>query len=1153
MLPVILREMIAASHDPWKLARDACGGGRRWVFGASLRAHYSGLNWRAIMAIRYPERTGFRRAFLGGAVAALLFSIGASAGQLPGDDRPSMTARSSAPAPVRAAPGPAADPLTITSRTAAPDADGRYLTIVRFTGQSLASYDGGVPGLAATTPRATGAARLDARSPEALAYIQHLEQQQAAHAAAISRLLGRRIELEHQYLGALNGAAVRLTLEEARLVRDLAFVVGVHLDELRELQTDVGPEHIGAPSIWNGQTTDLVATRGEGIIVGVIDTGINFSHPSFAATDADGYAHTNPYGAGVYLGWCATNPGFCNEKVIAAYGFNPVGGNPTDDNNHGSHVASTAAGNKHVADFDVGGDNYQLEISGVAPRANIVAYRVCAPSCPNTASMMAIESAILTDQVDVLNYSISGNDFPWDDPVDLAFLDAFNAGIFVAASAGNAGPGASTVAKTGPWNASVAASTHRRAIGNTLDVTGPGSPAALQQVLAVPGEGTLIASDITGTLRFNEANPLGCTAHPSGFFTGTIALVSRGGCNFSVKVNNAVAAGATEVVVFNSVGGSAIVMGGLSGTPAAVMIDNQSGGALRDYVLANPGTTIRVNAGTSLVENTDWEDIIAGFSSRGPSQYDLLAPTFTAPGVNILAAGFDGADAYAFLQGTSMASPHAAGAAALVKALRPSWSPAEIRSALALTAVSDVLAKEDGLTAADPFDQGSGLLNLAALGHAGLVMNETGANFLAANPALGGDPRSLNIPHLVDQNCQGACSFQRTFRSVFPITVDYLVEASAPTGINVTVTPSDFSLGAGASISLTFEVSVDEGVALIDDWNFGEVRILPQSFTPAPTSLPLAVIPRLSLPQIDVIPGSVTAVSPLGSGPVEVAVEIHNLGGEDLVWQIEEGAAVDVAIWDQPVNGTGGIVSDFFIGSDAGAYSASDFLLQHETGITRIFAAGFDNTNTLATQPAINWHVYADAGGVPAGHPEDGTAGASALWTYSAATNAAGVDITDNNITLALPAAGQTLNLPAGTYWLSVFPSYDVTGAGGARWNWYQAAQVGAPTQLISPDVFGVANWTSLSALGVTFSDTAFTLTASETCGGSWMSSNTSSGSVGTVDFEEIILTLDPSGLPPGSHTAFLCISSNDPDNAMTVVPVTLVVDYLFSDRFETP
>jgi subtilisin family serine protease len=105
-----------------------------------------------------------------------------------------------------------------------------------------------------------------------------------------------------------------------------------------------------------------------GYIIGVIDSGINSQHPAFAATDGDGYAHTNPYGAGTYLGWCATNAGFCNDKLIAAYGLNPVGASPEDTDGHGSHTASTAGGNRHDAIFNVGPSPYNISVQGVAPR-----------------------------------------------------------------------------------------------------------------------------------------------------------------------------------------------------------------------------------------------------------------------------------------------------------------------------------------------------------------------------------------------------------------------------------------------------------------------------------------------------------------------------------------------------------------------------------------------------------------------------------------------------------------------------------------------------------------------------------------------------------------------------------------------------------------
>jgi hypothetical protein len=708
------------------------------------------------------------------------------------------------------------------------------LYIVRFKDPGLASYTGGIAGLAATSPESTGARKLDANSPASRAYLQYLTENQDQFAAELSQKLGRSVEVAFNYTGVLNAMAVAVSHEEAAQIAAMPGVAAVYGDTYRELTTDVGPGLIGAPAIWNGDTGYGVGTRGEGIIIGVIDSGINSQHPSFAATDGDGYSHTNPYGAGVYKGWCATNPGFCNAKLIAAYGLNPVGATPEDTDGHGSHTASTAGGNAHTATFDVGNETYNIPIQGVAPRANIVAYKVCNPSCPGTASIAAVNSAINNDMVDVLNYSISGSDSPWTDPVDLAFLDASNAGIYVSASAGNSGPGPSTVAKTGPWNASTAASTHNRAIVQTVDVTGPTTPPALQDLAAVPGEGTSIASNINSGIRYDATNNQGCTAFTPGTFTGNLALIQRGGCTFAVKVNNAVAAGATGVVLFNSVSGPPLTAGGLTGTPPVVMLTLEEGLALRDYVVANPtSTTVQINSTTQLVYVDEWEDIVAGFSSRGPSQFEILKPDYIAPGVNILAAVEAGATPaqYGFLQGTSMSSPHGAGAAALMMALQPTWSPAEVRSAMATTAVNGLL-KEDGVTPADPFDIGSGRLDLSLASTAGLVFNETGANYAAANPAIGGDPKTLNQPSVVNYNCTGECTWTRTVKSTLPISATYTASFSGPAGMTATVTPSTFTIESGATQVIT--ITADVSALAPGGYAFGSITLSTDAVWPDP-------------------------------------------------------------------------------------------------------------------------------------------------------------------------------------------------------------------------------------------------------------------------------------------------------------------------------
>jgi hypothetical protein len=259
-------------------------------------------------------------------------------------------------------------------------------------------------------------------------------------------------------------------------------------------------------------------------------------------------------------------------------------------------------------------------------------------------------------------------------------------------------------------------------------------------------------------------------------------------------------------------------------------------------------------------------------------------------------------------------------------------------------------------------------------------------------------------------------------------------------------------------------------------------------------------------------------------------------------------------LWEQVVNGTSGIVSDFFIGSNAGAYSASDFVLTDFATIEYIYTPGFDNSNTLANQPAINWAIYANASGVPAGHPEDGTNMASALWSYSAPVNGTGVDITGNNIALDLLAAGENLNLAPGTYWLTVYPDYNVTGAGGARWNWYQAAQVGAQTQLVSPVVFAVGSWTSLGALGVTFFDTAFRIegTPGQQCDPGdipWLSLPETTGTIEGGESEAVPVVFDSTGLADGTYTGQLCITTNDPAEPVHFVDVELTVGEFASLR----
>ncbi|MGH8082390.1 MAG: S8 family serine peptidase, partial [Lysobacter sp.] len=398
-------------------------------------------------------------AFAGAAVRGLSSDAPADAGAIGG-----------APSPQRAVSG-------LETQTS------RY--IVLYKEAPLSTYHGEVAGLpapqrlagaqnanSASAAKSTGDGRVDVRSAQARNYVQHLDRVQRDHESGIRALLGRPLNIERRMQHAVNGVVTRMSQNEAARIAKLP---GVELvEEYREypLATDVGPQLIGAPALWHAAPVNY---RGEGVVVGVLDTGINFGSPAFAAVDDTGYHHVNPNGSGNYLGTCApggADEGRCNDKLIGGYDFvcGPPGntcGVPGireepgfgDTNGHGSHTASTAAGNAWTANFK----GRDIRISGVAPHANIIAYDICYTniatgqgSCPNTSAVAAVDQAI-ADGVDVINYSIGGGASPWGESVSLAFLNASDAGIFIAAAAGNSGPGASTMGHQEPWTSTTAA------------------------------------------------------------------------------------------------------------------------------------------------------------------------------------------------------------------------------------------------------------------------------------------------------------------------------------------------------------------------------------------------------------------------------------------------------------------------------------------------------------------------------------------------------------------------------------------------------------------------------------------------------------------------------------------------------------------------
>lgn len=788
------------------------------------------------------------------------------------------------------------------------DAQGDEWYIVQMKEPPLALYEGGIQGLAPTANNVTGARKLDATSPASQAYLAYLDTLHAQRLSAIEQALGRDVKKLFDYKVAFNGFAIRLSPDEAETVAKVPGVRMVQRNFYRYPLTDAGPEWIGAPTIWEN-----FGYKGEGVIVGVIDTGINMDHPSFADVGDDGYDHTNPWGAGNYVGWCDPNNAnydpqwVCNDKLIGVWDFHDAVGDesdgPEDGDGHGSHTASTAAGNvvysPTLYSTTATDPVYPptpvftfTKISGVAPHANIVAYDACGPAgCAGVALVAAIDQTVV-DGVDVINYSIGGGSSdPWNDADAQAFFGAWNAGIIPVTSAGNSGPGPSTVGSPAdaPWMISVGASTHNRKMINALiNMTGTvGTPPPdLYGASVTPGYGPApivyagwYDNDGDGDTDADDAQCLQPFA--PGTFNGEIVVCDRGQIARVQKGANVRAGGAGGFVLANMEDDGESTSADQHVLPA-VHLGYTASQQLRAWLSDPNGVYTATILGVTLDLSPDNGDIMASFSSRGPNPAtnDVIKPDVTNPGVSILAAyrtdGVSPAPEFAMISGTSMSSPHTAGSAALMRGLYPNWTPDEIKSALMLTADTTVL-DSDETTPADPFDRGAGRVDLSMAPYVGFVLDETEANYVAANPSTGGDPRALNIASLADSACLQTCSWTRTLTSTLPITVDYVTSATIMSG-TITVEPMAFTLPAGGTqvITITVDVTgVPDGA-----WVFGQVDIMPvittQGIPVVGGHMPVAVQPTSG-----VLPDSVTVEARRNAGsylmPDNISIEITDL------------------------------------------------------------------------------------------------------------------------------------------------------------------------------------------------------------------------------------------------------------------------------------
>jgi subtilisin family serine protease len=563
-------------------------------------------------------------------------------------------------------------------------------------------------------------------------------------------------------------------------------------------------------------------------------------------------------------GACETGERFtaedCNNKLIGARWFidgalqsGPIDEgeirSPRDADGHGTHTATTAAGKRTSASIfgtAIG------DVEGMAPRARIAVYKACwlrpgdtRASCNTSDLANAIDMAV-ADGVDVISYSIGSSLARTTAPDDLALLAATKAGVVAVVAAGNEGPNNGTIGSPAgsPAVITVAASTRDGSSDvEALEITAPPSVAdryAAKEAFFTPPledvdpiESTLVlADDGDATLPSgrtgSEAD--GCQPLINGDeVDGKVVLLQRTGCRFDEMVRNAADAGAVAAVVYNVAGDPIVMRGesGLSDIPALMMGQADANLLLAEFDAGNE-VEIVLDKGLLLTTDDDGNEM-ATFSARGPGPIpDVLKPDVTAPGVNIL-AGFSPDSAYAtpgenfaYLSGTSMATPHVAGVAALLLQAHPEWSPAAIKSALMTSARQDVTS---GTGVARPFDFGAGHIVPNDADNPGLVYDLTPAEYDEMEAGLADEnfnASHINLPSITMSQLASSQTVTRRVTNVDDESGTYSVAVTAPPGMRIDVAPPSLSLAPGQSAS--FEVTLSYESGPLDLWRYGSIE-----------------------------------------------------------------------------------------------------------------------------------------------------------------------------------------------------------------------------------------------------------------------------------------------------------------------------------------
>ncbi|KAL8053728.1 hypothetical protein ABFX02_05G092400 [Erythranthe guttata] len=621
----------------------------------------------------------------------------------------------------------------------------------------------------------------------------------------------------HAYRNVITGFAAKLSPDEVKEMEKKRGFLYARPQRKYGFHTTHSPNFLGLHQFvgsWPG------SNYGEGVIIGMIDSGITPAHPSF---DDEGM----PPPPAKWKGKCELNGTLsCNNKLIGARNFaSELPGPPIDDFGHGTHTASTSAGN-FVSGANVFGQANGTA-SGIAPLAHLAIYKVGSLGSLLESDILAGMDAAIEDGVDVISLSIGGPSTPfYEDSIAIGAFSAIEKGIFVSCSAGNGGPDDSSLSNEAPWILTVGASTIDRKIKATAFV-GYKEAYDGESLYQPKGSSKLLP------LVYGGNDTIGAWCDDSGFLAdvdvkGKVVLCEMGGDIGPVEQGQVVkdAGGAAMILMNDEIDGYFTIP--LPHVLPATLVSHDAGVKIKAYINSSSTTPIAAISFGGTVIGDKNAPTVTSFSSRGPNSASpgILKPDIIGPGASILAAWPLSIDNYTnekatfnMISGTSMSCPHLSGVAALIKSAHPDWSPAMIKSAIMTSSTQINLGNNPILNEqhlpADVFAIGAGHVNPPMALDPGLVYDISTDDYIlylcflyteqqvativhkkinCNGPKYTGVPEAqLNYPSFSVVLGYTGYIYSRTVTNVGEAESTYYARVESVPGVNVTVEPTVLS------------------------------------------------------------------------------------------------------------------------------------------------------------------------------------------------------------------------------------------------------------------------------------------------------------------------------------------------------------------------